>query len=143
MTSRRAARSLTRLGLIVGIYVGAVVSGCFRPTASPPARPTATAGPVRSSQLSLAARVERFEPAAEWDHFDDGGFAAYDYLTLEILSPTPFVGRRLQVRMPADTLPPQATTRQPATLVTLTIDAGAMQDDRLDWAEVAGLSLHR
>ncbi len=57
----------------------------------------AEAEALRAVEVRMQATVASYEPAAEWDHFDDGTFSAYDKPTLKVFAPERHAGAMLSL----------------------------------------------
>ena len=64
-----------------------------------------------STDVLVTATVMSYEPTVEWDHFDDGTFAAYDLLTLKVVAPQRYAETTLSIILPSSKLPDDSAFR--------------------------------
>lgn len=88
------------------------------------------------SVVQLTATVSSYEPAAEWDHFDDGTFSAYDTIQLKVVSPEPHVGTTLSITVPPPELPEDSPIRTAGTRLTFTLQASDLNRSGLAWGAI-------
>jgi hypothetical protein len=105
------------------LFVIAVFAGCTQPTMSSASR---SPEPIRATVVS-------YETNAEWDHFDDGTFAARDKLTLSLDASVPGDTGTLSISLlPAD-LAENSPFRLPGTQMTFTLDEPITSGIYLAW----------
>lgn len=85
-----------------------------------------------NSQLSIVATVVTYESNVEWDHFDDGSFATYDKLTIQLESSVPD-NDSLAISISPTDLPDDSPFRVPGTRMTFTLDNPITPDVHLYW----------
>jgi len=84
-----------------------------------------------NSQPALTATVVSYERNAEWDHFDDGSFATYDHLTLELDSDESF-----SVSVSPDTFTDESSFRVSGTRFTFTLSEPLDPKTHLAWGAI-------
>jgi len=89
-----------------------------------------------SSGVRMTAIVAFYEPAAEWDHFDDGTFSAYDTITLQVVSPERYAGATLSVTVPPTELPEDSAFRTAGTRFTFTVRESDIGATGLAWGAI-------
>ena len=88
------------------------------------------------SVVQLTATVASYELAAEWDHFDDGKFSAYDKITLNVVAPARHAGTTLSITVPLTELPEDSAFRSAGTRLTFTLQASDLTAEHLAWGAV-------
>ena len=75
----------------------------------------------RDRVVGVRAKVLSYSPNAAWDHYEDGGFAAWDVAVLEILSPPARLGEKLSL------LCSEQPVNSPLRAVGVTYDFGIQE----------------
>lgn len=86
--------------------------------------------------VHITATVTSYEPAAEWDHFDDGTFSAYDKITLKVVTPQRHAGTTFAVTVPPTEFPENSPMRTAGTRLTLTIRESDIGATGLAWGAI-------
>ena len=81
----------------------------------------------------ILATVVSYEPNTQWDHFDDGSFATYDTLTIELKSSENTENVLLAVSVSPNEIPDHSPFRQPGTRMTFTLDEPISDNVHLAW----------
>jgi hypothetical protein len=111
---------MMRLALSLSLLVAC---GCSEPTASTD----------DSSKAMIAATVVSYETNAEWDHMENGAFAARDILTLELDAPVHGSKKTLAVSLLPTDLAEDSPFRKPGTRLTFVLDESIDDDIHLAW----------
>ncbi len=85
---------------------------------------------------TLTATVISYEPNAEWDHFDDGSFATYDHLILQLDS-----NDSLWVAVSPGELAEDSPLRRSGTRFTFTLTEPLDTDTHLAWGALNHLTI--
>lgn len=79
----------------------------------------------------VEAVVRKFESTVMWDHFDDGRFAAYDGVTLKMLSPAELVGKTIRVYFNSGSVANDSPLRKPGRRCRFDFDPNWLKEDQL------------
>jgi len=100
-----------------------------------------TADSTSDKREQLTPTVTSYEPAAEWDHFDDGTFSAYDTLTLKVTAPERHAGATLSVRVPPSELPEESGFRKPGKQLSFFLQPSELTREHLAWGAIGSPSI--
>lgn len=89
-----------------------------------------------STDVKMTAMVASYEPAAEWDHFDDGTFSAYDVITLKVVTPERHAGTTLSVTVPPTEFPEDSAFRTTSTRMSFTVRESDIGATGLAWGAI-------
>ena len=92
---------------------------------------TPTVETVGARRDSYTATVASYDQNAEWDHFDDGSFATFDHLTLEIDD-----NKSISVAVSPNTLPEDSPFRISGTCFRFTLSEPLKTDSQLAWGSI-------
>ncbi len=109
-------------GLIAAIVLCAIC-GCTRDGAVP----------KDPSQGKIRATVVACEIGVQWDHFEDGSFAAYDQITLRIDSSQKQKKPIVRVIVGSNELPANSPYRSVGTRLTFSFDGDLPTEDKIYW----------
>ncbi|MBC8356872.1 MAG: biopolymer transporter ExbD [Planctomycetes bacterium] len=88
------------------------------------------------SVVQVTATVASYEPAAEWDHFEDGTFSAYDVITLKVVTPERHAGATLSITVPPTELPEDSAFRATGTRFTFMTRESYIGATGLAWGAI-------
>jgi biopolymer transport protein ExbD len=91
---------------------------------------------IKDPSLRITATVASYEAAAEWDHFDDGKFSAYDVITLKVVTPEQHAGTTFSVTVPPTEFPEYSAFRTTGTRLTFTIRESDIGATGLAWGAI-------
>jgi hypothetical protein len=106
------------------IFVLLILGGCTTKSASTSSD---------NSQHSVVATVVGYESNVEWDHFDDGSFATYDKLTLQLETPANSNNKSLVISVSPTDLANDSPFRVSGTRMTFTLDDPITPDVNIAW----------
>ena len=86
--------------------------------------------------VKMMATVASYEPAAEWDHFDDGTFSAYDKITLKVLTPERHAGTTLSITVLPTEFPEDSAFRTAGTRLSFTVRESDIGATGLAWGAI-------
>jgi biopolymer transport protein ExbD len=89
-----------------------------------------------SMDVKMTAIVASYEPAAEWDHFDDGTFSAYDVITLKVVTPERHAGTTFSFTVPPTEFSEDSAIRTTGTRLTFTVRESDIGATGLAWGAV-------
>jgi biopolymer transport protein ExbD len=88
------------------------------------------------TDVRMTATVASYEPAAEWDHFDDGTFSAYDSITLRVVAPERYASATFSVTVPPTELPEDSALRTAGTRLSFTVRESDIGAAGLAWGAI-------
>ncbi len=95
------------------------------------------------TDVKMTAMVASYEPSAEWDHFDDGTFSAYDKLTLKVVTPQRHAGTTISVTVPPIEFPEDSAFRTTDTRLTFTIRESDIGATGLAWGALDDVTIEQ
>ncbi|MCA9147048.1 MAG: hypothetical protein KDB05_29935 [Planctomycetales bacterium] len=89
-----------------------------------------------STDVKMTATVASYELAAEWDHFDDGTFSAYDVITLKVATPERYAGMTFSITVPPTEFPEDSAFRTAGTQLSFTVRESDIGATGLGWGAI-------
>lgn len=84
---------------------------------------------VTKGVLRAEAVVQKYEPAAMEDLFEDGGFVSYDAVMLKIVSPPQLTGKTIRVFFVSETVADNSPIRRAGERCRFDFDANLLKAD--------------